>query len=300
MKINVMDIIKIMEKYSTRGKCVAYLEQQRWENLPFCPYCSSTRSTKKSKESRYTCHNCGRSFSVLVGTIFESTKLPITKWFIAIGLILNAKKGISSLQLARDLKVNKNTAWYLQKRIRQAMQDDDSVLKGIVEIDETYVGGSLSNKHYVTKVKSGKYHKSGMEHKVPILGMIEKGGKVKLKVLNKAWGEEIKPIMKKHIDKKSTIVTDGFGGYYGLEKYFDKHVILNHSEYQRIQVNYSLSSLEGYWTILKRAITGQYHKISRDHLQDYLNELTFKYNNKGNNIFNLLINNLLLKNYAFI
>jgi transposase-like protein len=290
----------MVKKYNTKSKCITYLERQRWGNVPICPYCNSAISSKKTKEFRHTCLKCGRSYSVLVGTIFESTKLPITKWFVAICLILNAKKGISSLQLARDIKVNKNTAWYLQKRIRHAMQDNDSMLQGIVEIDETYVGGSLTNKHYITKVKSGKYHKTGMEHKVPVIGMMEKGGKVKLKVLNKAWGEEMKPLVKRHIDKKSTIVTDGFGGYYGLDKHFDKHVILNHSEYQRRKENYSLSTLEGYWTILKRAITGQYHKISREHLQDYLNELTFKHNNKGENIFNLLVNNLLLKNYAFI
>jgi transposase-like protein len=295
-----MEIIKMIEKYNTKSKCIVYLERQRWTVTPICPYCSSAKSSKKSKEFRHTCLNCGRSFSVLVGTIFESTKLPITKWFVAICLILNAKKGLSSLQLARDLKVNRNTAWYLQKRIRRAMQDNDTTLKGIVEIDETYVGGSLANKHYITKVKSGKYHKTGMEHKIPVLGMMEKGGKVKLKVLDKAWAKEIKPLVKMYVDQNSTIVTDGFGGYFGLDYYFEEHVKLNHSEYQRRKGNYSLSTLEGYWTILKRAITGQYHKISRKHLQDYLNELTFKYNNKGENIFNLLINNLLLKNYAFI
>ena len=108
-----MELIKMVEKYNTKGKCMAYLEKQRWSDLPICPYCSSTKSSKKTQEFRHTCHNCGRSYSVLVGTIFESTKLPITKWFVAICLILNAKKGISSLQLARDLHVNKNTAWYL-------------------------------------------------------------------------------------------------------------------------------------------------------------------------------------------
>lgn len=294
-----MELIKVMEQYRTQGKCIAYLEKQRWNNLPTCPYCGSTRSTRKRKEYRYTCHACGRSYSVLVGTIFESTRLPINKWFIAICLILNAKKGISSLQLARDIKVNKNTAWYLQKRIRQAMQDNDNILQGIIEIDETYVGGSLTNKDQITKVNSGKYHRTGMEHKVPILGMLEKGGRVKLKILNKAWGQEIKPLVKMYIDKNSTIVTDGFGAYFGLDKVFDKHVVLNHSEFEWKKDNYSLSTLEGYWTILKRAITGQYHKITRKHLQDYLNELTFKHNNKKENMFNVLINNLLLKDYAF-
>lgn len=295
-----MDIIKISKRFNTKTRCIAFLEKQRWDNQPVCPYCNSSRSSKKAKEHRYTCLSCRRSYSVLVGTIFESTKLPITKWFIAICLILNAKKGISSLQLARDINVNRNTAWYLQKRIRKAMQDNDLILKGVVEVDETYIGGSLTNKDYVTKINSGKYHKTGMEHKTPVLGMMEKEGKVKLIVLDKAWGKEIKPYVKSHIDKQSTIVTDGFGGYSGLNEYFNEHVILNHTIKQRKINSYNMSTLEGYWTILKRAITGQYHKISRDYLQDYLNELTFKYNNKSNNPFNILINNLLQKNYAFI
>ena len=148
-----MELIKISEKLNTQAKCMAYLEQHRWPEVPICPYCNSTKSSRKTQEFRHTCHNCKRSYSVLVGTIFESTKLPITKWFFAISLILNAKKGISSLQLARDLHVNKNTAWFLQKRIRKAMKDDDHILNGIVEIDETYVGGSISNKNYFTKLK---------------------------------------------------------------------------------------------------------------------------------------------------
>lgn len=289
----------MVEKYNTKGKCISYLERQRWADIPICPYCSSNKSTKKTQEFRHTCLNCGRSFSVLVGTIFESTKLPITKWFVAICLILNAKKGISSLQLARDLKVNRNTAWYLQKRLRQAMQDNDFILKGLVEIDETYVGGSLSNKNYFTKLKSGKYHKTGMEHKVPVLGMIERGGKIILKVLNKSSGEEIKPYLKSKIARDSTIITDGFGGYYGLDNYFENHVILNHSKYLRNINQYNTCTLEGFWTLIKRSFIGQYHKISRSHLQDYLNELTFKYNHKNENMFILLINNLLQTKFAF-
>lgn len=294
-----MELIKMVEKYNTKGKCIDYLEKQRWSDLPVCPYCSSTRSSKKTQEYRHTCHNCGRSYSVLVGTIFESTKLPITKWFVAICLILNAKKGISSLQLARDLNVNKNTAWYLQKRIRQAMQDNNCILNGIVEIDETYVGGSLSNKHHFTKLESGKYHKSGMEHMIPVLGMIEREGKIILRVIEKASGKEIKPIIKSKVAPGSTIITDGFGGYFGLNDHFEKHIILNHSLNNRNINQYNTCTLEGFWTLIKRSFIGQYHKISKEHLQGYLNELAFKYNYKKTNMFNLLLNNLLQPKYAF-
>jgi transposase-like protein len=295
-----MEIIKMVKMFNNKSKCIVYLEKQRWSDLPICPYCSSNRCSKKSKELRYTCLHCGRSYSVLVGTIFESTKLPLPKWFAAMCLILNAKKGISSLQLSRDLDVNKNTAWYLQKRIRQAMQDKDSILSGIVEIDETYVGGSLSNKNYFTKLKSNKYNKTGMEHKVPVLGMIERSGKIILKVLKKSSAEEIRPYLKSRIAPNSTIITDGFGGYYGLNNYFENHVVLNHSKYLRNINQYNTCTLEGFWTLIKRSFIGQFHKISRTHLQDYLNELAFKHNHKNENMFILLINNLLQPKYAFI
>jgi len=294
-----MELIKITEKLNTQGKCMAYLEKNRWSITPICPYCNSTKSSRKTQEFRHTCHNCKRSYSVLVGTLFESTKLPITKWFFAIHLITNAKKGISSLQLARDLHVNKNTAWFLQKRIRQAMKDEDCILSGIIEIDETYVGGSISNKNYFTKLKSGKYHKTGMEHMVPVLGMIQRKGKIILKVLEKASGNEIKPYIKTKVTSGSTIITDGFGGYYGLNDHFENHIILNHSKYKRSISQYNTSTLEGFWTLVKRSFIGQYHKISRDHLQDYLNELAFKYNNRKTNMFNLLVTNLLEPKYAF-
>jgi transposase-like protein len=294
-----MELIKMVEKYNTKGKCIAYLEKQRWSDGPVCPYCKSTKSSKKTQEFRHTCHTCGRSYSVLVGTIFEATKLPINKWFAAICLILNAKKGISSLQLARDLHVNKNTAWYLQKRIRKAMQDNDYILKGIVEIDETYVGGSLSNKHFYTKLEPGKYSGAGMEHMVPVLGMIAREGKIILQVIEKASGKEIKPIIKSRVSPESTIITDGFGGYFGLKNHFDKHIILNHSINEKTFNKYNTSTLEGFWTLVKRAIIGQYHKISKEHLQEYLNELAFKYNYKDTNMFNLLLNNILQPKYAF-
>lgn len=295
-----MELIKTLEKYNNKRKCIAYLEKQRWGNTPICPYCNSNRSSNKPSEHRHTCLNCGRSYSVLVGTIFESTKLPITKWFAAICLILNAKKGISSLQLARDIGVNKNTAWYLQKRIRKAMQDNDSILQGIIEIDETYIGGSLSNKHYYTKLNSGKYHKTGMEHKTPILGMIERDGKIVLKVLEKASAKNIRPFLESKIASNSIIVTDGFGGYTGLKDHFKDHVVLNHTQYKRNINQYNTCTLEGFWTLIKRSIIGQYHQISKCHLQDYLNELAFKHNNQKENMFTLLINNLLQPKYATI
>ena len=286
-----MELLETFEKYGTQAQCVAYLEEKRWGGTPVCPYCNSIKTSNRKDILRHKCLECNRSFSVLVGTIMEATKLPLPKWFAAISLILNAKKGISSLQLSRDLGVNKNTGWYLQKRIRQVMNEDDNILKGIVESDESYIGGSLSNKHAGSRKQ---YYKTGMEHKIPVLGMLQRQGKIVVKVLNKAWGQEIKPLMKQIIAKDSELVTDGFGGYKDLGKHFQKHVILNHSKEIRQIGMYHTNTVEGFWSLLKRAIIGQYHKVTPEHLQEYIDEITFKYNHRNNdNTFELLINRCL-------
>ena len=294
-----MEIIKITKRFDNQRKCYDYLEKIRWDNHPICPYCGSKKASARKNEHRYKCLACNSSFSVLVGTIMEATKLPIIKWFIAMCLILHAKKGISSLQLSRDIGVNKNTAWYLQKRIRKAMSEDDIMLKGIIEADETYVGGSLENQHYYDKKKKDP-PKGGSSHKTPVLGMAERGGKIVVKVLERTWGNEIKPIMRQKIDCSSEIVTDGFGGYYNIGNFFKKHTILNHSKFIRKKGQYYTNTIEGFWSLLKRAIIGQYHKITPKHLQGYLDEITFKYNHRNDRkAFNLLLINCLNRSNAF-
>lgn len=287
-----MNLIKLTEKLSSHKACIQHLERLRWPEGPICHYCGNKRISGLPQENRHKCLTCNRSFSVLQGTIFQASKLSLQKWFIAIYLIVDAKKGVSSLQLSRHLNVNKDTAWYLQKRIRQAMRED-IYLQGIIEIDETYLGGSRTNKK-TKEVEAKGIPKTGMQHKVPILGMYEREGKIILKVLNKAWGEEIKPLVKEHVNSISCIVTDGFGGYFGLNKYFDKHIVINHGKKQYSKGRFSMSSIEGFWAMLKRAVIGVYHKISIEYLQEYLNEIAFKFNHRFSKYrFEILINRLL-------
>ena len=294
-----MEILGLVKNFGTQEQCITKLEELKWKGKPICPYCGSEKSTKRKGSFRHHCHSCNAAYSVLIGTIMESTKLPLPKWFLAMVLIINAKKGISSLQLARDLGVNKNTAWYLQKRIRQAMNEEDQILKGLVEADETYIGGSLTNKHEKLK-EERSYNQSGMEHKIPVLGMIERKGKIIVKVLNKAWGQEIKPILKEKVAQESELITDGFGGYKDLGEHFANHVILNHSKKIRKIGVYHTNTIEGFWSMLKRAIVGQYHKITLNHLQDYLNEIAFKYNYRNReNAFNTLLSNSIKRDLSF-
>lgn len=287
-----MDLITIMKRYNTEGKCYSLLEKLKWPEGPVCPHCGSKRASKR-KDNRYNCNKCNCSYSVLHDTIFEASKIPLQKWFIGISLILNAKMGISSLQLARDLKVNRKTAWFLQSRIRSGMKEEDEILNGVVEADETYIGGSLENQHYFKKRKKERLNKTGFSHKDTVLGMIQRKGKIIVVHLKDgASGKEIKPILQQKVPPKSKMVTDGYGAYYGLSKMFKKHYVLNSSKFIRNYGRYHTNSIEGFWSLLKRAISGQYHRLSSNHLQSYLDEIAFKFNHRNdpNHFESFLIN----------
>ena len=224
----------------------------------------------------------------------QGTKLPLIKWFQAIVLILNARKGISSRQLARDLEVNKDTAWYLQMRIRMAMDESDAILKGIVEADETFVGGKRKNLHRSQRLELAEECGTGYQTMKPVLGMLQREGKIITKVLEKAYGSAIKPILKRHIARRATLVTDGFGGYANMGQYFNDHQILNHESDQWVRGIFHTNTLEGFWSIFKRGIIGQYHQVSRRYLQLYVNEFSFRYNHRQHSdLFTFLLSRVL-------
>lgn len=287
-----MDLLKLYEKFPDQESCISYLEDVKWKEGVKCSFCNSEKVIRVKSEHRYKCYSCKRSFSVLKDTIFEKTKLPLQKWFMAIHLIVGAKKGISSLQLSRHISVNKDTALFLQRRVRKAMQEKN-ILEGIVEIDETYVGGSMLKMNKLLKKEKG-YYPGGMNHKTPVLGMYQRKGKLILKVLNKAWSKEIRPIMNVSINPNSIIVSDGFGAYRHSKNEFKDHIAMNHKEKKFKEGIYNTSTIEGFWAMLKRAVIGTYHQISVKYFQEYLDEISFKFNNKSSgNLFNLLIRNSL-------
>jgi len=252
-----------------------------------------------NKELRHHCNSCNKSFSVLVGTIFEASNLPLPKWFVAISLVMNAKKGISSRQLARHIKVTKDTAWYIQKRLPEAMKNPDKkLLKGLIEVDETYIGGNAKNKSKKTRLelkKAGKLNDSGMMHKTPVVGLLERKGMVTTHVIKHPNGESIKPIIRDKVDRKSVIISDGYGAYHGLNKEYHSHEIINHHQDEFVRGVFHTNNIEGFWSLVKRGIVGQYHKISIRYLQNYLDEFSFKYNHKSHeNIFELFVSNAVI------
>ncbi|ETN97456.1 ISXo5 transposase, partial [Reticulomyxa filosa] len=186
-----MNIITIFKQFPDQESCIKYLEQKRWNNKPICPYCQSdnTNPLKSENRFRHHCNGCRKSFSVTIGTIFHDSRLPLQKWFLAIALILNAKKGISSRQMARDLDLPVKTAWSINHRIRKAMMQDTGLLSGIIEMDETYVGDK-PRKEAKKKDKDGNDDDKGNTRgratkKECVVGMIERGGKVKAETVKK-------------------------------------------------------------------------------------------------------------------
>lgn len=282
-----MDIVKIYELFPDQESCIQHLESVRWHGVPVCPYCKSDKQTPAPSEQRYHCNNCKTSFSVTVGTIFHHTHLPLQKWFLAVTLMLNAKKGLSSRQMARDLHVHKDTAWRITMKIREAMRDAEHarLLQGVVEVDETYIGGK-------PRKGDGEHHKRGRgTDKTPVVGMIERGGRMKAKVVKKGdlKAHKLSMLVRRTVDiKNCTLMTDEFKGYCGI-KLFMPHFTINH------QISYSdgeihTNNAESFWALLKRGIIGQYHKVSVRYLPKYLDEFCYRFNHrKSENLFGLTI-----------
>jgi transposase-like protein len=240
------------------------------------------------KESRFHCNNCFTSFSVTVGTIFHHTHLPLQKWFLAVSLILNAKKGISSRQLSRDLEVNKDTAWRIDMQIRKAMLQkwQRELLTGIVEMDETFLGGK-PRKGVDTKLKRGR----GSEKKTPVVGMVERDGSIKAKAMKRGTlnAKRLSKLVRENVDiENTTLITDEYKGYIALKKFID-HQTVDHSVWY-VNGELHTNTIESFWALLKRGLVGQFHKVSIKYLPKYIDEFCYRFNHRNiDNTFDLTI-----------
>ncbi len=287
-----MDIIKIFKLYPTQNDCIAHLENVRWQGKPRCPYCSPSivpNVTPVSREKRHHCNDCNVNFSVTVRTIFHHTHLPMQKWFLAVTLVLNAKKGLSARQLARDLKVNKDTAWRIGMKIREAMREQEqrTLLTGLVEVDETYIGGKPRKGSPGDKSPRGRGTK-----KTPVVGMIERQGRVRARVVKKE-GLTIKKLtslIRRNVDiSNAVLITDEFSGYMGLQQIMPYKTV-NHKTWY-VNGDAHTNNIESFWAILKRGIVGQYHKVSLRYLPKYIDEFSYRFNHRHHdNLFGLTIN----------
>lgn len=288
-----MNLTELQKKYNTRDKCIKFLEQKKWGKTPISPFTGKNNVTKRAGTIYYHCNDTNKDFTVLKDTIFEASKLPLPKWFMLIHLMLTAKKGISSWQLARTLGVTYKTAWYSAMRVRCCMVDDMELLEGIVEMDETYIGGkpkkryvnvdpSIANLSRVTLQKPATGR--GSKNKVAVVGMVERSGgkRVVTKVMNSLTSREMITMLKKYVAMDKTIMmTDEFSSYKPFDDYV-QHLAVNHSkEYVRDGIIHT-NTIEGFWSIIKNGIRGQYHVLSKKYLPFYLVEFSYKYNNRSN------------------
>ena len=272
-----MDLIKVFQRFPDHESCLEHLERVRWGDTPACPHCGSLSVARKAdmhRQGRWNCHDCKSSFNVLSGTIYEKTKLPLQKWFLAVSLFLNAKKSVSSYQLSRDLDLNQKSAWYMAMRIRRAMVDRDTMFSGIVEADEAYVGGKPRKSN---NRKDDRNNPRGRgTSKLPIIGAVERGGKVVAKPSPQVTSQDLTDFLQRNIDKDSLLITDQYPGYSPMSRWI-RHTTIDHSkQYSEGLVN--TNTIEGFWSLLKRAWYGTHHHYSKGFAMAYAVESCFKYN----------------------
>lgn len=290
------NLMSLLVYFKDEQVCREYLELIRWNGQPECVYsdCKHKHVNRYADGKRYKCAKCKRQFSVRVGTIFEDSKVPLQKWFAAIYLITSHKKGISSLQLHRDLGVTQKTAWFLLHRVRHSLglNIGSDKLSGVIEADETFIGGSEKNKHK-SKQTAGTQGRSA-KTKTPVVGIIERGGELRALKVPDTKGYSLRPFIVDNVDFGSVLNTDEWHGYRGLSRVF-KHKFVKHNEGQYVNGSIHTNTMEGFWSLLKRGVVGIYHSVSEKHLQNYVDEFVFRYNTRNETEdyrFDIMLNNI--------
>ena len=284
-----MDLMKLIVKFDTDEKCRIALEKLRWPDGVRCVRCGSEKISRNYKRNQFECTPCGYHFSVTAGTIFHDSHLPLRKWFIATYLICESKKGISALQLKRVLGVAYKTAWYLCHRIREAVKDADTSLLGLdsgfVECDEAFIGGKAKWMHEADRKRRGMSSQYGVRGKKVVFGAIERNGKVRLQTggMDAVDRDQLRAFLKaKLADETKVLSTDGFKGYKGIGDDNTIHVTVDHGAGEYVRGLAHTNTLENVWSLFKRSIVGSYHQLSMKHLDRYLDEFEFRFNNRHN------------------
>lgn len=282
-----MNILDLFHSFQTQEQAVEYLEQVRWRGKPQCPYCKSQKAYRHvsgdRKGQRWQCQDCHRAFAVTVGTIFHGTHIPLRQWFLVVALMLNAKKSASAYQIARDLGMRRPTVWSMMHRVRVAMASDEqqsALLHGIVEADETYVGGKPRKGNRRDGDNPPNKRGRGTK-KVPVVGVAERNGRVVAKVAaaGDLSAKGLAKFIRRFVDTTaSLLITDEYSGYNTIAASM-RSARINH------QVSYAdglvhTNTIEGFWALVKRAWYGQHHHYSRKYMPLYIAEACYKYNQR--------------------
>lgn len=281
---NFKTLIELLDFFKDEDTCRKYLEQQRWGGTPACPFCGVVNPYRTNRGFKCRDKQCHKKFSVTVGTVYENSKVPLRTWFAAIYLGTSSKKGISSLQTARQLGITQKTAWFLNHRVREMLREKaPQMLRGTVQVDETYVGGLERNKHKNKQIpkKEGVRGRIKNDIKTPVFGIVETGGKVVVKVSEWVTKKNAKQLIDQHVEQGSNMVTDGYAMYAFLGKGGKfQHYMVDHSKGQYVVGGFHTNGIENFWSLLKRGIIGIFHQVSPQHLQRYCDEFAARYNTR--------------------
>jgi len=254
-----------------------YLESRLWPQGCRCPICGLSDRITVRAGGYYRCNQCSEDFTVRTGTIFERSHVPLHKWIYAMYLLVTARKGISSLQLSKEIGITQKSAWFVLHRLREACGKNIDKLRGVVEVDETYIGGIEANKHESKKLRQGR----GAVGKSAVLGMRERGGRTVAMPIEDADTKNIHTAIHTHVEAGSMLNTDEAAAYGGLDGLFFRHDTVNHSAGEYVRNGVHTNGIESVWAVMKRGLHGVYHHASRKHLGRYVNEFAFRLN-EGN------------------
>lgn len=268
--------------FSDAEKARQYLEEQRWPDGPVCPHCDAKHEATKlaGKSTRpgvYKCKSCEKPFTVTVGTVFEKSKIPLNKWLMVTFLMTGAKKGISAHQIHRQIGITYKTAWFMCQRIREAMTPDAKSQGPIggggktIEADETFVGGKAKNVHKGKPIPT----------KRPVVALVERGGEVRARHVADVTAKTVREVLVTQANRKSHLKTDYAAIYDGIGREFRTHEAVNHAADEYVRGTAHTNTVEAFFAILKRQMYGTHHAVSEQHLQRYVSEVAFKWNNRA-------------------
>jgi len=283
--LNISDLAKY---FSDEDAARELLEKMKWPNGAACPRCGGAdpykltpkaTSKKPGRKGLYKCRACRKQFTVTVGTVFEDSHIPLSKWLLAIHLLASSKKGMSAHQLHRNLGISYKGAWFMAHRLRYAMQNGPlaGLMGGpdaVVEADETYIGAK--------RVRGSKRGRPGPDsHKTPVVALVERGtGRVRAFPMPRVTERNLFRAIVENVDRESHLMTDELYGYRGVGTMMKGHGVIKHSIGEYVRENAHTNTVEGFFGLLKRGITGVYHHVSRGHLQRYCDEFSFRYENR--------------------
>jgi transposase-like protein len=294
MENDELNLFALAQHFSDEDKAREFLEKLRWPDGPVCPHCGlvgeayrlEPKPSKKDTHVRkgvWKCGGCREQFTVTVGTIFEDSHIPLSKWLLAYHLLCASKKGMSAHQLHRMLKVTYRSAWFMAHRIRYTMSQEplSSKLKGVIEIDETFIGGKIRVGTYKPRNGRKPKYRSPRDNKAAVVSVLQRGGRVQSLHVERVTSHNLRPIVEQMVDENAVVMTDSATTLQGALKPRAHHQVNHrHDEYVRYEDGLCITTnaIEGYFATLKRGINGVYHHVGKQHLHRYLSEFDFRYN----------------------